>query len=169
MFKFQRLKISLIILAWLNAVGAQELETSQLARGFWTVEYEGNVIEVQFIERRSEYQAYWGAGMQPRGRKLEAPTGSEVAVLHLRTERVSARKGYGSRLIIFVARDGKTYETGTVSLGGPGENRFDPSEHNYEVPVVVPQGTRFERIEFIRERYDPARREKLIIDLRGGI
>jgi hypothetical protein len=168
MFQFQRLKIALIILALGNSVGAQEPETRQLARGIWTVEYEGNVMEVQFIERRSEYQAYWGTSMRPRGRKLEAPPGSEVAILHLRTERVTAKKGYGSSLVTFVSLEGRTYETGTGALGGPGENRFDPNEHNYEIPVVVPQGTRFERLEFVREKYDPRYREKLIIDLPGG-
>jgi hypothetical protein len=41
--------------------------------------------------------------------------------------------------------------------------------HNYEIPIVVPQGTRFVRVEFVREKYDPRSREKLIIDLPGGI
>jgi hypothetical protein len=169
MVQFQRLKIALIILTLWNCVRAQEPETLQLARGDWKVEYEGNVMEVQFIERRSEYQAYWNVPLRPRGKKVEAPSGSEVAVLHLRTERVTAKHGYYSRVIRFVSLEGKVYETGTVALGGPGENRFDPSEHTYEIPIIVPQGTRIERVEFVREKYDPRGYEKLIIDIPGGI
>ena len=83
MVQFYRSKIALIILILWNSVGAQGRETFQLARGNWIVEYEGNVIELQFIERRSEYQPYWPGNMRPRGKKLEVPSGSEVAPLHL--------------------------------------------------------------------------------------
>ena len=168
MFQFRRLKIALIILTLWNSVAAEEPETFQLARGNWTVEYEGNVMEVQFIERRSEYQTYWPSTMRPRGKKLEVLSGSEIALLHLRTERVTARQGYGSRIIKLVSVDGRAYEVGTVALG-QSEDRFAPLERNYEIPIIVPQGTRFERIEFVREKYDPRRYEKLIIDLPGGI
>src|SRR5687768_14471356 len=109
MFQFRLLKIALIILTLWNCGGAQEPETIKLARGNWKVEYEGNVMEVQFIERRSDYQAYWSVPLRPRGPKLEAPSGSEVAILHLRTERVTAKHGYYSRLIRFVSLQGKVY------------------------------------------------------------
>src|SRR5215510_4626262 len=162
MFQFRPLKIVLAILTLGNCLSAQQAETFQLARGNWKVEYEGNVMEVQFIERRSDYQAYWGVSLRPRGPRLTATSGSEVAILHLRTERVTARQGYYSRLIRFVSAEGKISETGTVALGGPAENRFDPREHNYEIPIIVPQGTRFERIELVREKYDPFGHEELI-------
>ena len=92
----------------------------------------------------------------------------EMALLHLRTERVTAKQGYGSRLIKLVSVDGRTFEGGTAALG-QSENRFAPSERDYEIPIIVHQGTRFERVEFLREKYDPSRHEKLVIDLPGGI
>ena len=75
MVQFQRLKIAFIILTLWNCVGAQEPDTFQLARGDWKVEYEGNVMEVQFIERRSEYQAYWNVSPAPSWEKSRSPIG----------------------------------------------------------------------------------------------
>lgn len=68
---------SAIILLLLNTV-AQEQEMVELTRGNWTVKYEGNVMEVQGIERCAEYQQYFENSTRPRGPKLAAPRESIV-------------------------------------------------------------------------------------------
>ena len=57
----------------------------------------------------------------------------------------------------------------TVVIGGPGENRFDPVQHLYDIPVVVPQGTKFNQVILYREKYDPNRRESVVIDIPNGL
>jgi hypothetical protein len=157
-----------ILLAFLNFVTGQEPSITELARGSWIAEYEGNVMEVQRIERCLEYQPHCENNWIARGEKIKAPTRSEVAILYLRTERVTAKIGFGSRHASLASVEGKEYESGTVAIGGPGESRFDRVEHFYEIPIVVPEGTRFERVVLFRERYDPRRREGIIIDMPGG-
>ena len=67
-----------IVLLLLNTVPAQEQEMVELTRGNWSVEYEGNVMEVQGIERCAEYQRYFENSTRPRGPKLVAPRESIV-------------------------------------------------------------------------------------------
>ena len=68
---------STIVLLLLSTV-AQEQEMVELTRGNWTVKYEGNVMEVQGIERCAEYQQYFENSTRPRGPKLAAPRESIV-------------------------------------------------------------------------------------------
>jgi len=69
---------SAIILLFFNTIPAQEQETVELTRGNWTVKYEGNVMEVQGIERCVEYQQYFENSTRPRGPKLVAPRESII-------------------------------------------------------------------------------------------
>lgn len=162
------LPASVILLALMNSVTGQEPTIIELARGNWIVEYEGNVMQVQRIGRFAEYQPHWENSWVPRSDKIEAPAGSEVAVIYLRTERVTAKLGFGSRHVVLTSVGGDEYEGSTAFLGGPYKKISDPAEHYYEVPIIVPEGTRFSWVVVVREWYDPRRREEIIIELPGG-
>ena len=157
------------VLLSLPVASAQEQVMIEVARGNWRVEYEGNVMEVRGIERVIEYQPYFENSTRARGPKMEAPPGSELAVLFLRTERVTAKSGFYSRNVILISVDGKTFEQGTVAIGGPGENRFDRAQHLYEIPIAVPKGTKFSQVVLYRQKYEPSRRESVVIDIPSGL
>ena len=161
---------SVILLALINSVAEQVPSIIELARGNWIVEYEGNVMQVKRIGRFAEYQPRWRNSWYPRSDKIEAPPGSEVAVVYLRTERVTAKMGFGSRHVVLtsVGGDEYEYEGATEFLGGPYGKLIDPTEHFYEIAIVVPEGTRFSRVVLVREKYEPRRREEIIIELPGG-
>ncbi len=159
----------------MNPFGQQEWEVVELASGVWTVEYEGNVLDFLRIERCDEYeikepQTLSDASRNLFGRKIKISDFHEMAVLHIRTERSRAKRGLGLWRIALVSLEGKKFESPAISLKGTDENQFDPIEHFYEVPIAVPQGTRFDQIILFRQRddLDPKRREEIIIYLPGG-
>ncbi|HEY7544607.1 MAG TPA: hypothetical protein VID27_06985 [Blastocatellia bacterium] len=166
-----RLKIvSIILLMSINTFGLQDREVVELARGVWTAEYEGNVIDVLRIERCKEYGSEPGNSSALFGGRVKVSDGWEMAVFHLRTERVSAKRGLGLWRITAVSPEGKKFGWTVFALGSTIENQFDPVEKFYAVEITVPEGTRFEQVILSRERDDlnPKRSEEIIIDLPGG-
>jgi hypothetical protein len=87
-------------------------------------------IEITGIKRMQAYQPYW-----------------------YRTERMRGSKGFKISNLYLYDSTSKRYEADLISIhfiGTRSESEFDPKEHDYEFPVIVPKGTQFSAVQLRR-------------------
>ncbi len=140
--------IILLVIIYLNLlilqVKAQEKYNPPEIKGSYSQIYQELEIEITDLQRMKEYQAYFPNSSQPRGKKIIADDGFEVAVVHLHTKRVGDKSGVSLYGICLLDSKGTKYEGNLKGafIGTGSESRFDPKEHDYEFPVVIPKGVK---------------------------
>jgi hypothetical protein len=125
-------------------------------RGFYTLTYQDLRIEIVRIDRAQHYQPYYPNSVIPRGPEYIAEDGCEIAVVHIQTERLSTQPGVRVSHLVLYDMEGKEYQSDvqTFSIGSGSERKVnDPKIHDYEFPVMVPQGTRFKAVQLRRNIY----------------
>ena len=140
----------LIILSF-GCVSAQEdsIELQEI-KGSHSQEYQALKIEVTAIKRIRMYQPYWHKSGRPRGGKIVADSGSEIALVSIRTTRLGTKPGFNINQLYIIDSSAKKFETSQMSnyfLGTRSESGADPTEHDYEFPVIVPKETRFSAVQ----------------------
>lgn len=110
-------------------------------------------IEITGIKRMQAYQPYWYRTERVRGSKIIAQPGFEVALIRIHTARLGANPGFKISNVYLYDLNSKKYEADLISIhfiGSRSESEFDPKEHDYEFPVIVPKGTQFSAVQLRR-------------------
>lgn len=118
-------------------------------KGSHSQEYKEIKIEITSVKRMRTYQAYWYRTERPRGRKITADPGFEVAVICIHTTRLGANAGININRLSLYDADAKKYEADLASiyfLGTRSDSPGDPKEHDYEFPVIVGKGIQFSAV-----------------------
>lgn len=134
--------------------------------------YQDLRIEIAGIKRMNEYQSYWHNSERPRGKKLIAEPGFEIALVQINTKRLGDNSGISVNNLFLFDSKGREYEARARAffLGTRSESGIDPKEHVYEFPVQVPKGTQFSAVQlrqFIVKKEPPfAVHQKITFDVR---
>ena len=106
-------------------------------------------IEITGIKRLEEYQPLWHDSGRPRGRKIIAESGFEIALVQIKVTRIGENPGISiNRLSVYDFR-GREYEAQTRAfiIGTGDDSKSDTKETNYEFPTVVARGIRFSTVQ----------------------
>lgn len=148
-FTLLLLRICFIVLPLGCADAQDSIELPEL-KGSHAQEYRELKIEITNIKRMQAYQPYWYKTERARGNKIVAKPGFEIALVNIRTTRLGANRGININRLTVYDSNAKKYEGDLVSiyfLGARSESANDPTEHNYEFPVVVLKGIRFSAVQ----------------------
>lgn len=141
--------IGLVGFLFLPAVNGQENFDPPEIKGPDSMVYQGLRIEITGIQRSTEFQSYLENTKRPRGNRMTAGEGSEIAIVKLHTTRLDERPGIRVYYLYLIDDAGISYQcaTTTFSIGTATESRFDPKEHDYELPVEIPIGTKISAVQ----------------------
>ncbi len=141
------------ILLPFSYVNAQDsIELSEI-KGSHSQENQELKIEITGIKRMQAYQPYWYRTERVRGSKIIAQAGFEIALVRIHTTRLGANPGFKISNLYLYDLTSKRYEADLISIhfiGTRSESEFDPKEHDYEFPVIVPKGTQFSAVQLRR-------------------
>src|SRR5262245_15701795 len=116
---------------WLSlAIKAQQPVELPEIRGSYSQEYAGLKIEITGIDRVEEYQMYFPKTRTPRFPKFVAEPGNELAVVHIRTERLGVKPGIGIAALLLQDTQGQQYESSihSFSIGSGSERSLSDSK-----------------------------------------
>lgn len=146
-----------IIFLWLSfSIKAQQPVALPEIKGSYLQEYEGLKIEIIGVDRVKEYQMYYPKTQVPRLPKFVAEPGNEIAVVHIRTERLGMKPGVGIAALLLRDTQGHEYESSihSSSIGSGSERSLnDPKIHDYEFPVEVPKGIWLSEVQLVHHIY----------------
>lgn len=149
----------LSLLLFIKTTAQENLDPSEIKVSSSLV-YQGLNIEITSIKRVHEYQAYFRKSTFPRGRKLIAQEGNEIAIIQIHTTNLmdgekypngeKVRNGiYLSGICIFDS-DKKEYKRnlGGAYIGSIGDaHNTIYKENDFEFTVEVPQGIKFSEVQ----------------------
>ena len=123
--------------------GAQENAELPEIKGTHSLDYQELKIEIIKIVRMESYQAHWSNSDRPRGPKVTAKTGFEIALVKIHTKPLSDKPVNISVDIFIYDLKGNEFKATArkCTLG------VDQKEQNYEFPVEVPKGTQFSTVQ----------------------
>jgi hypothetical protein len=134
--------------------------------------YQDLRIEIAGIKRMNEYQSYWHNSERPRGKKLIADPGFEIALVQINTKRLGDNPGISVNSLYLFDSKGREYEarTRTFFLGTRAESGTASKEHVYELPVQVPKGTQISAVQLrqfiVKETQPFVVHQKISFDVR---
>lgn len=142
----------IIVLPLSRAQAQDSIELPEI-KGSHSQENQEIKIEITGIKRMQSYQPYWYRTERVRGAKIVAQPGFEIALIGVHTTRLGANPGFKISNLYVYDSAAKKYEADLVSIhfiGTRRESEFDPKEHDYEFPVIVPKGTQFSAVQVRR-------------------
>lgn len=138
-----------LIFSSLSYAKAQEgIELPEI-KGFYSQDYQKLKIEITGIKRIEEYQPCWQNSGRPRGHKIKAEPGFEIALVQIHTKMLGDTPGINVNHLYIYDSKGKVYEALIRSLiiGTNGESKLDLKENDYKFSVIVPRGTQFSAVQ----------------------
>lgn len=153
-----------------NYIDAQENIELVEIKGSDSLVYQEFKIEISGIKRLKEYQPVWRESGRPRGHKIVAEPGSEIALVQLKAKKLGRKSGISiSNLYL---RDSKRmqYEAQTRAffIGANNESKIDSKNDVYEFPVMIPKGTRLTAVQlwqFTVKEIQPLTVQKITFDV----
>lgn len=130
-------------------VSAQDSIELPEIKGTSVQEHQSLKVTITAIKRLRSYQPFWYKSGRPRGGKIVAAPGFEIALVSIRTMRMSAKAGFNISQLSVIDAQSKVYETEQMAnyfLGARSESEADPVEHDYEFPITIPKDTQISAV-----------------------
>lgn len=148
---FSKLFFSAVCFTLLLYGGVKAQENIELAeiRGSNTQIFREFKIEITAIGRLAEYQPVWRESGRPRGRKIVAEPGFEIALVSINARKLGANLGVSVNSLSVCDFGGNEYQAQTRAfyIGANDEAKSGQIEYQYEFPVVIPKGIRFSAVQ----------------------
>lgn len=163
------LAICFVLLSF-NCIDAQEsIELAEI-KGSDSMVYQEFKIEISGIKRLKEYQPVWRESGRPRGHKIIAEPGSEIALVQLKAKKLGDKNRISVSHLYLYDSKRKEYEAQTRAffIGAAKESKIDSKNNVYEFPVMIPKGTRLTAVQlwqFTVKEIQPLTVQKITFDV----
>ena len=153
------------------SVKAQENIELEEIRGSNSQIYQEFKIEITSIKRLAEYQPVWRESGRPRGRKIVAEPGFEIALVNINARKIGGNSGISINNLYLYDFSGNEYQAQTRAffIGANDEFKSGQIENQYEFPVIITKGIRFAAVQLqhfqVKEIQPVIQHQKITFDV----